>query len=382
MKPPCLNHAQIPFDALLLMNSSNRPPALDQPDLVMSDLGEKQFVQELLQKLDPDSRLVDGFGHDASILDIGLGDMNIAFKIDRASTPVTVSRGWSDKKAWGRLAVTANCSDLLASGAHPLAFMVCVCVPASWKVQDTEDVVFGCKEECEKNNVVFAGGDTKESAVPQVIGSAIGLSPKKSSVRRDTAKPGQHLVISGYAGGFMGAFLQLSRNGLVSPDLRQQWVHYLSHPVCNWREALFINSNRLASAAMDTSDGIYDALKSLTRGEIGISLNMTKVRFHPFARQCSQQLGIPLYNLMFGGADWNIVYAIDDEHYRLIQEANLLDIDLFKIGEFVAQPGIYAHDERDTYSVEGPINEQFRSRIEDMDSFMDSIITRQFFQPI
>jgi len=347
----------------------------------MIDLGEKLFVSQLLPKLRRDPRLVDGFGQDAAVIDFAQNDTQLVFKIDRASAPVSISKGWSDSRAWGRLAVTSNCSDILATGGTPLAFMLCVCVPPNWKASEVESIVFGCEEFCIANEVVFAGGDTKESKTPQVIGSAVGTVHKNTALRRDGAKVGQKLVMAGPAGGFMGAYLQLEYRKDATESQRQGWIEYLSNPTARWSEARFINTTRIASAAMDTSDGIFEALSVLSRNTLGISLDMRQVKFHPFAIECSETLGVPLYNLMFGGADWNIMYAIDKVHLDKLTAPDHSG-EFFVIGEFTKDGKIIAIDDRFAYEVSGPVNEQFRARIEDMSTFMDDIQKARYFMRI
>ncbi|RYH60989.1 MAG: hypothetical protein EON54_10500, partial [Alcaligenaceae bacterium] len=58
----------------------------------MSDLGEKAFLKLLLPTLQVSPSFVNGFGHDASILDVGL-EQHLAVKIDRAPFPVALNRG-------------------------------------------------------------------------------------------------------------------------------------------------------------------------------------------------------------------------------------------------------------------------------------------------
>lgn len=84
--------------------------------------GRKAFLRKLLPGLVCSDDFVNGFGHDASIVDLGF-DKNIVFKIDRAPNPVSVKNSWSDFCVWGRLAVVANVSDVLAVGGEAKAFM-------------------------------------------------------------------------------------------------------------------------------------------------------------------------------------------------------------------------------------------------------------------
>src|SRR6266849_2733515 len=129
----------------------------------MNDLGEKAFLSALLPHLHVAPAFVNGFGNDASVIDLGWQEQLLVMKIDRAGSPIAAKRGWSDYRMWGRLAVTANCNDILAVGGRPTAMMLCVCVPGSWSTRDVTDIILGCEEECLRLGIAFVGGDTKEA---------------------------------------------------------------------------------------------------------------------------------------------------------------------------------------------------------------------------
>ena len=173
----------------------------------MCELGEKKFLSSLLPTLQTADCFLNGFGHDASVLDIGLPEHAIAFKIDRAARPIAACKGWTGFDSWGRLAVTANLSDLLAVGAVPKGFMLSLSVPKDWDVQRTEAVIQGAAEECSRNGVAFLGGDTKEAKEAHVVGAAIGIVDKKKIIGRRAANPGDAVVLAGKLGGFAGAYM-------------------------------------------------------------------------------------------------------------------------------------------------------------------------------
>ena len=89
----------------------------------LTAVGEKGFLTGLLPQLYADPRLLGGFGHDAAIITLDGAPFNLIQKIDRASYPVSLRYGWSGYQSWGQMAVTANCSDILASGGRPVSCM-------------------------------------------------------------------------------------------------------------------------------------------------------------------------------------------------------------------------------------------------------------------
>jgi thiamine-monophosphate kinase len=345
----------------------------------MGDLGEKSFVRNILGRLHADSRLITGHGQDASAVGVDESVRGLAFKIDRAATPVAFTHGWADSAVWGRMAVTANCSDLLASGAVPLAFMIAITVPRDWPASEVEKIVLAAQEECRRRGIVFAGGDTKEGPAPQVVGSAIGTySHDLRPLARNTARPGDSLIITGEVGGFLGAFLQLKYRRDAGPAERQAWIDYLAHPVASWDEARYVRDRLPARAGVDTSDGVFDALTELTRAGVGIEVDLDRIPFHPFARECAETLELPLRNLLFGAGDWNILYAMDGQTAALHDDSQRV----VRIGTFTKDSGVLAREAGKPYEMTGPRNEHFRSRLEDGDPFVDYVIRSDWFKPI
>jgi thiamine-monophosphate kinase len=345
----------------------------------MEDLGEKAFVRHLLAELDTDTRLLTGHGQDASVIALAPDTPRLAFKIDRAATPVSFSHGWSDSTAWGRMAVTANCSDLLAAGSIPLAFMLAVTVPRDWPAGRVEKIVLAAQEECRHRDVIFAGGDTKEGPTPQVVGSAIGTySPGMRPIARNTARPGQALVITGEVGGFLGAFLQLANRPGADEARRLEWISYLAHPTASWDGGSFARDNLEPSAGVDTSDGIYDGLVELTGTGVGVEVDLDRVPFHPFARQCAKELRIPLRNFLFGAGDWNILFAVAGEKLALLQGGRATT----RIGMFADEPVIHAWEQGRLFEMSGPRNEHFRKRLEDGREFAEYVANSSWFKPL
>lgn len=272
----------------------------------MSDMGEKNFLLRLLPTLQRSDCFINGFGHDASILDIGLPEHAVAFKIDRAAKPIAAFNGWTDFGLWGRLAVTANLSDLLAIGATPKGFMLSLAVPRDWEVERTEAVIRGAAQECAKNNVAFLGGDTKEANEAHVVGAAIGVIKKANTIGRRAANPGDAIVLAGQLGGFAGAYV-LVKNGLSNNPLH---IAYLAHPSCALNEASYLLQNCNISSGVDLSDGLWEGLQLLLRSEDGLDLMVDDLPLHPFACEAATATNANSSNFAFAVGDWGILFTM------------------------------------------------------------------------
>ncbi|SRR5216683_4113707 len=338
----------------------------------MKDLGEKQFLRNVLPGLYVDPRLVGGFGHDSAVIDLPNLPFNLIQKIDRASHPVSVKRGWSGYRTWGQMAVTANCSDILASGGTPVACMLAVIIQGNELASNVADIIYGAAEECRRNEIIYAGGDTKEGSA-NVIGSVVGTVPKDGFLPRNAARPGDELYCAGLIGGFAGAYFMLE-NVLKGQrnDEADEYIAYLSSPIAQWEVAKRVNSRRLAHCGMDASDGVLDVLQTFASPGVRIEINLDEIPYHRFALTCAEQTRIPLTQLIFGGGDWNILYCISKDLAGHVESLRKESWPIFRIGRVVEGSGVFAIDHHGReFRIEGSINEHFAIRIEDAADFMD-----------
>jgi thiamine-monophosphate kinase len=297
-------------------------------------------------------------------------------KIDRAAKPIAALNGWCDYRLWGRLAVTASCSDILAVGGQPFAFMVALSAPATTQVSLVEEIIAGVAEDCAKHNVAFVGGDTKESAELSVVGSAFGSIRKDLHFDRRKAKVGDRIVLAGCVGGYVGAYWICSK-GDGSPDA----AAYLAHPSARWREATLIAATDSVRSACDLSDGLIDAVSSLLSPGLGVVVTADDLPFHPLAVRAASESHTRLLNYAFGVGDWGIAYAIDPSFSARVEQLRGSGLELFDIGEVVDRPGVQIAT-TDGFLVAdlSATNEHFRSRMEDQGDWFTSLVSGQFLR--
>lgn len=353
-------------------------------DLRMADIGEKEFLCRLLPMLKPHPSFVNGFGDDASA--IAITDKRLAiFKVDRAATPMAAKRGWVDYRMWGRLAVTSNCSDILAAGGKPAAVMIAMILPGDWSVQHAIEIVEGCAEECAANDVVYAGGDTKEGRSAEVVGSAFGFCKPDRLLTRHGAQPGDLIVVAGELGGFLGSYLQLVRAEQEQPPSadRARWLDYVAKPRARWAEAAVVREAGIATAGMDISDGLYDAVSVLTKDH-GAEIWLNALPYHGEALTASRALGIEPLNLALGVGDWGIVYAVNEERWPDF-DARLPDqsLKLTVIGQVTESRDLRWSDGAGNFFRCKPVvNEHFVARQEDEEALLARLRTDQVLIPV
>lgn len=339
----------------------------------MTELGEKSFLKALLPALRVDSSFINGFGHDASIVDVGL-DQYLAMKIDRAPFPVALHRGIGDYRTWGRLAVAANVSDLLAVGAKPRALMLSLVVPGGFMEADARAIVMGCEEACLSHGVAFVGGDTKEGDTAQVIGAAWGTVEKGAIFGRAPATPGDYLVLAGRLGAFAGTLALMDAN-LPASEFSQEWVSTLTFPAARVREGQYLRESRKVAAACDLSDGLAEALQIFCSTGSGIALSEARLPMHELATQASRVSKAPLWRFALGVGDWAIACVVREKDMAQFHSTAAPALELFVVGQFDDTGHQRIVDTNGVvHEIPKLINEQFRLRIEDRGSYMHDLL--------
>jgi thiamine-monophosphate kinase len=350
----------------------------------MKDVGEKGFLGSLLPTLPTDPRLIGGFGHDAAEIELPGGTMNLVLKIDRAPRPLAVAHQWANHACWGRMAVTAACSDILAFGGSPMALMLALSLSSETPTETARFIINGAVDECKLNNVIYAGGDTKEGSEINVVASAVGLVPKHLSLRRAVAEPGDLIVCAGEIGGFAASYFLASSPEYVDDMVHSEAIRYLSYPRARWDEALEVNRQQLAKGGTDCTDGLYDVLRTFSNDEFKVLLHLDRLPFHPLTQLCEEKLGISKVNLSLAGGDWNIFYLVRADRRHKLFSLKSMGLSLWEVGRVLeGDCGVYAQgrDER-VYSLTGPVNDHFRQNIETGRPFMEQVRLGQFLRAL
>ncbi len=169
--------------------------------------------------------------------------------------------------AWKALAV--NVSDLIAKGARPIAYLLSLSFPDEPDRAWLDDFAAGLAEAQSAFSISLAGGDTDRRPGPMsATVSAFGSVPHGRMVRRDGARAGDRLFVSGTIGdSALGLKLRLdpglvSALGLDATRVAPLLARYLrpDPPL-----ALAPHLLKFASAAMDISDGLVKDCGRLAR---------------------------------------------------------------------------------------------------------------------
>jgi thiamine-monophosphate kinase len=172
-----------------------------------------------------------------------------------------------DPRALGHKALAVNLSDLAAMGAAPLGFTLAFSLPApreAWLDAFSQ----GLFDLADRYDCELIGGDTTAGPLNVCI-TVFGSVPAERALRRDAAKPGDDVWVSGTPGD--------ARAGLGL--LRGEWTVDQAEDAAALRRALEMPEPRVAlglalrgvaRAALDVSDGLAgDLMHILERSNLG-----------------------------------------------------------------------------------------------------------------
>lgn len=263
-----------------------------------------------------ESAIVRGIGDDAAVLVPRPGEW-WHLTTDLLAEGVHFDLRTASFESIGYRAAVANLSDIAAMGAVPRYLLTSVAVPSTVKPGDVFRLYAGLMNACRPHGVKLIGGDTSASKTGLFLSIALlGSTAKHRVLFRRGARPGDFLYVTGTLGDSL-AGLQLLKHsrrtaGSLSPSHRQFLVNRHLHPTARLAEGQWLNSERLATSAIDLSDGLSGDLRHICEeSHVGAEVDLSKI---PVSRACraygdAQRLDARQLALT-GGEDYELLFTV------------------------------------------------------------------------
>jgi thiamine-monophosphate kinase len=286
---------------------------------------ESEFLAWLRDHLPDHPRFLLGPGDDAAVLQLS-GDRCVVTS-DMLNDGTDFVSGQSDWRLVGRKALAVNLSDLAAMAARPVAALVSLLLPRHEGLLIAQSLYGGLLALAAEFDLPVAGGDTNSWDGPTVISvTAIGQTTPHGFWRRSGACPGDQILVTGSFGGSI-----LGRQFEFVPRVR---------------EALKLNAEYRIHAATDVSDGLSLDLSHLLQASgCGAELRLDWIPVSDDARRLAASAEGPgesaLDHALGDGEDFELILAVPaDEAERLLADQPL-DVPLSRIGQFIADSGLW-----------------------------------------
>ena len=209
-----------------------------------------------------------------------------------------------DPEALGHKALAVNLSDLAAMGARPQAFTLAFSLPKAdeaWLAAFSEGLfALAGRYDCE-----LIGGDTTGGPLNLCI-TVFGSVPPQAALRRDAARPGDDIWISGTLGDARAGLGIQRGEWSASASDAATFRRALERP--EPRVALGMALRGVATAAIDLSDGLVGDLGHVMRASrLGATLRLADLPHGPHVAACTEAQRRQC--LLAGGDDYELLFA-------------------------------------------------------------------------
>jgi thiamine-monophosphate kinase len=217
-------------------------------------------------------------------------------------------------KAIGYKALTRSASDLAAMGAEPLGFLLNLALPPGRTGKWLDGFLSGVDAAARKIRIPLIGGDLASAQNAVVCVVVLGDAKSGQLIRREGARPGDLIYVSGKLGAAkLGLEIIRRRQDnrraarlLVAP-------HYFPQP--RLKLGAWLAHQRLATAMMDISDGLSIDLVRLCEGsQVGAVVNAERLPIVGIPEQWRRRLKLAAsaaqnYALN-GGDDYELLFTV------------------------------------------------------------------------
>jgi thiamine-monophosphate kinase len=278
-----------------------------------------------------------GIGDDAALLRVPPGkllvvatdtlNIDVHFPADTAPADI----GWK--------ALAVNLSDLAAMGAQPAWCTLSLSLPHADEAW-VDGFLDGFLALAKQHDVALVGGDTTRGPLSICV-TLHGLVDPDGVLRRDAARVGDEIWVTGTLGDAAAALVQLRAGGAADAALRAR----LDQPTPRIKIAQILAG--IAHAGIDLSDGLLADLGHVcTASNVGAMIELEALpaspmlaeRFNAEARQVLQASGGDDYELCFTAAPM--------QREAIGQLARGHDIAITRIGRIIAGSGVNCVDAR------------------------------------
>jgi thiamine-monophosphate kinase len=234
----------------------------------------------------------------------------------------------------GWRAMASNLSDIAAMGGVPTHFLVSLCIKPNTKVDFVDDLYRGMEELGAQFGLGLAGGDINRGERFIINLTVVGEVEKGSVVRRDGARCGDKIVVTGSLGE-AECGLSILKKGCSGMD---KIIKKHTMPSPRVKEARAIISTCKISAMIDISDGLVADLYHIVEASgVGANIYLEKLPLSQDLKRQAKLLSLdPVELALYGGEDYELLFTAKE-----LTSIPQLEVPLTVIGEIIQEKGLF-----------------------------------------
>lgn len=263
-------------------------------------------IRSLTQTRRSGAQFVAGIGDDCAVLRPEPAE-DFLVTTDFSLEGTHFRREWHPAEAVGHRCLARGLSDIAAMGGQPMAAFLSLALPSALPQAWVDGFMRGLLKLARKHAVVLAGGDTTQSpagVAADII--VVGSVPRGKAILRSGARPGDGIYISGVLGGSAAAVVEMEAHPRRKLNPKDYLRHF--HPEPRVELGRFLRERRLATAMIDTSDGLSTDLTHIC-GESGVGAEL-EAGFVPRARVGRPARKVEFDLALHGGEDYELLFTV------------------------------------------------------------------------
>jgi thiamine-monophosphate kinase len=309
----------------------------------VADLTERALIARIRERLHAAPPwLVVGMGDDAAVVEPARNALEV-ITTDACVDGVHVDRTIMPPGAIGARALAMNLSDLAAMGASPRLATLSLLLPPAFAVADLDALVDGVGAMAAAHGLTVVGGNLAQSPGPLVLDvMALGTVGRRRVLTRGGARPGDHVYVSGTVGAARAGLQQLHAGG--APDRESPTMGRYVWPEPRVRLGVLLGKARAASACMDLSDGLADALEQVAEASgVAIEIDTAALPIAPETRAWFEAAGVdPVTAAVAGSDDYELLFTVPPRKHGRLRHVTALEkkVPVTRIGIVKAGAGV------------------------------------------
>jgi thiamine-monophosphate kinase len=271
-------------------------------------LNEREIVRVLKRRFDSDPKLPLGFDDDVATFPMSQRT-EVVLKTDMLVGSTDVPPGMTLRQA-ARKAVVATVSDFAAKGVQPRGLLVSLGLAPPVILSTVNEIASGLMRGAREYGCRILGGDTSETDDLVIDCIGFGFAETGTIVRRDGARPGDIVVVTGDFGRTSAGLRILLGKKRRWPRRFSKLVYPVLHPVAKLDTGLKLARTGFVNSSIDSSDGLAWSLHEIARfSQVNIALERIPVA--PDVKRFAGERGLVAEELaLFGGEEYELVLTI------------------------------------------------------------------------
>ncbi len=267
------------------------------------DLLNKMITDAKINKASPD--LILGIGDDTAVWK-GKEQIQLA-TVDTMVQGIhfTLETATWEEIGWKSLAI--NISDIAAMGGLPHYALVALALPDNTEVESIAGLYRGMIDIARRYKVAIVGGNISRAPQVSVTITVLGSSPDNKILKRSTAKVGDTIAVTGYAGSAAAGMEMLKKGLKFRPKITGYLRNAFLHPIPRVEEGRLLVEHGITTA-IDTSDGLLADLRHICEASgVGAKVITDLIPVNDLVRTIFKEKALDM--ALGGGEDYELLFT-------------------------------------------------------------------------